>query len=1225
MQNSDDARATDVIVQLGEDTVYVADNGDGLKPESISALCGTDFSDKTNSTIGRKGVGFKSVYGLTQNPQLITVKKGGIEFNPERTKEWLSENGLNNGHVPYQWVPFFISWNDALIQDPRLSDFADYMTVIRLPKLSSEIKKVEELLDNLPPHTLLTFRHIRKITAPKFGISVNGSDGIFSLKDSRGLVPIEWRIAKHIERPPEHLLEGLGESDRRAISMDGVSFLIGAPLNNGCVVPTEHYLPVHVFYPTEQTGPVRLLLHSEFLVKSDRTAIIPIDSSPFNMWVADRLAEYICKFVNDSYLPDKPSANVALLLPFGDRESHTVANDLWRRIAEKARQVLRLADTEAQQRLTISEARLIGVTTRSDLARGILEKTELRNQLLHSAFDEDNEAFKAVSALGCEEIKDKDLIECITEYADALSEDTQWIWDCWEWLAEWVAQKPYGDDHNNRIKDVQTLPIIPVSGRLVKPSDLEACIVTWKSDTEVGILPDWLPLTFVDDWFRDKIKAITDNEHPIKKLCKEIRIVEPSADVIQNAVGLAIKRFWKDKQGDPGRFLEFIFKQDWFKDSNKAPDSLQRCPVPISQSVQDEQWAEARECYFGKEWENDVLEQLYDGITGVKWVSHCDVIPNNNPQSRSVLEWLGVAYCPRIIIRKNVCVRDLKEENKQEKEYFETSRCYGRSVERIETLSDLDFLNVKCLTPEKGALLVRLVAKHWQTYYKIYKMTTVWGATKREIYLRPWEVKAKWFWEICEQLRVPIKGGNYQDIPITKLWLLDERTDSTISELLPVIDIDAFKDDKATVRDWLVYTVELRTRIGQLTKEEWEDILSNQIPGIVPVEKLESNEKLRHKVTGWYEECLETVAVQNNLWENCFKSCKLLCRRGEKWEYTIDRSSLYLNDDNDFASELKDEIWLFHISPRLTNNAKKYFSIQLLSENIKVGFNNDISTSPLQGELKEKLNASIPYIWTWRISQTKDGKDNLLKRLKNLNVHVVPDLEITLSLGKITKSGVKRRWHISNDSIYLHKDHVNESELAQALANFLGVRSEADFYENLLRCNDDEQRTKKLLSKNITEEQLKKCLSEFSQQDTNIGNTDGNGQNSGNNVHITKGKKPGPPNGPGVGNPPGTQNKKEDQPKDPLKLKDPNSTPYELRNVDKVIYGSGGSGGGYGGGGISTGCQNNSLSEEEKKKLEQTAREFAKKALEKEGYTSLMDMPSNNPGYDILAEKENEK
>ncbi|MGB9601498.1 MAG: protein NO VEIN domain-containing protein, partial [Limisphaerales bacterium] len=134
--------------------------------------------------------------------------------------------------------------------------------------------------------------------------------------------------------------------------------------------------------------------------------------------------------------------------------------------------------------------------------------------------------------------------------------------------------------------------------------------------------------------------------------------------------------------------------------------------------------------------------------------------------------------------------------------------------------------------------------------------------------------------------------------------------------------------------------------------------------------------------------------------------------------------------------------------------------------------------------------------------------------------------------------------------------------------------------------------------------------------------TDGNGQNSGNNVHITTGKKPDPPNGPDVGNPPGTQKK------DPLlNLKDPNSTPYELRNVDKVIYGSGGSGGGYGGGGggISTGCQNNSLSEEEKKKLEQTAREFAKKALKEEGYPSPMDMPSNNPGYDILAEKENEK
>ena len=62
LQNCDDAEASEVRVLIEDDTVYVADNGHGLQPEAVSAICGTDFSDKTSGKIGRKGLGFKSVY-----------------------------------------------------------------------------------------------------------------------------------------------------------------------------------------------------------------------------------------------------------------------------------------------------------------------------------------------------------------------------------------------------------------------------------------------------------------------------------------------------------------------------------------------------------------------------------------------------------------------------------------------------------------------------------------------------------------------------------------------------------------------------------------------------------------------------------------------------------------------------------------------------------------------------------------------------------------------------------------------------------------------------------------------------------------------------------------------------------------------------------------------------------------------------------------------------------
>jgi hypothetical protein len=80
-------------------------------------------------------------------------------------------------------------------------------------------------------------------------------------------------------------------------------------------------------------------------------------------------------------------------------------------------------------------------------------------------------------------------------------------------------------------------------------------------------------------------------------------IAEPGADVIQCAVERAIEQYWNDRQGDPGRFLRFILEQDWHETAYASP-SLRRCPVPLSQPVHGDAWAEAKKAYFGREWGN---------------------------------------------------------------------------------------------------------------------------------------------------------------------------------------------------------------------------------------------------------------------------------------------------------------------------------------------------------------------------------------------------------------------------------------------------------------------------------------------------------------------------------------------------------------------------------------------------------------------------------------------
>jgi hypothetical protein len=1018
------------------------------------------------------------------------------------------------------------------------------------------------------------------------------------------------------------LLEILGADERQAISTDGVGFLIAAPLQNDCVVPTTVYLPVHVFYPTEQKGPVRLLLHAEFLVKSDRTALMPVDGNPFNAWVADRLAYHVCKFVNDSYRAKAPSTHAALLVPFGDRASHPVAENLWRRIADKALCELRLADVEARQRLTVREARLISVSVCADLARGLLEATSVRERLLHPAFDEDKEARRALKELGCKEINDQGLMEAIAENAHSLAADTQRVWACWEWLAAWVAKEPYGEEHRKRIEHVRALPVVPIDGSLVKALDLAARIVTWKPDAGVGNLPDWLPLTFVEDWFRDRIQPGTQQDSSAKKLCAELGITEPGADVIQRAVGRAIEEYWKHNHGNPARFLRFIMESNWQETCAPAP-GISKCPVPVTDAEKKTGWCEARCACFGQDWGNDALAVLYGKMKGVKWVKHHRSI-GSREKLRKTLEWLGCPCFPLVVTRSgetNVSTSALPQECAAWR-----SAHYGHTDFREATLDGITRLNlvsISRLGRRRAATLLILLARHWAEYY-----LTRSRATLSWFYYtwRSRSIPAYWWHQVQTELAPPVRPRG-PAVALNCCWLPDKRAERAIGDLLPVVDLHAFGSDRDSVREWLVNVVGVRTQMGQLTVEEWKRLLSTRIPDKASAERLGTDERLRDKVTGWYAACLDTVAEQENVPQKGFASCPLLCRRGDIWKYVADEPR-YLDDDNDLATAYAKDVWLFHIPARLAADAVKYLGVLPLSQSVGVEVTPEEPQSPLSDALLARFNDSLPYVWAWRSSQSKQAADSSSARLKALKVLVVPALKANLSLAGV-RHEVERGWYVTDNTMFLHEGHVNEAALAQALAKALDVRSEADFYENLLRCTSEAQRKEKLLSKGIADAEVERCLRDYSgrppkeeqEEDPKRpvkGGPEGNTSEAGSagggqSQHRTQGS------GEQQGEKPEGGSRPPDAREGRLRLKPASTVDYILGGPPEP---GGGHSGGAGGGG--TGQEGRSLTDAEKAELEKAGRVLAARELERMGF-SVEEMPSGNPGFDLRARKNGEE
>lgn len=1074
LQNSEDAGATNVEIVIDANTLYIADDGRGLRPSSVKAISGTDLSDKGKGTIGRKGVGFKSVYQLTDNPQVLTVGGEGIEFCPRRARQWLIDNDLPHERVPFQWIPFPLAWHDATERDQALRQFSNYRTVIRCPlKPGLAEQEVGPRLSNWPPHTLLCFRNLKTIVFPDFEVALGGPEDRPQLRDSRQQEPTTWRVLRETITAPPELLASLPGDERRAIEATGVSFLVAAPLAGDRVHPLPQHLPIHVFYPTEELSPVPLLLHAEFLVKGDRTAILPIEDASFNGWVAEQLAERVCRFVNKAFHPEAPADHVALLAPrLARNASRPVGLALWQRIRACAGKRLRLADADGRRRLSLRRATLLSLSVSPGLAREVLRVTPMAANLLHESFDTHGKARSALRELGCQQIDDEQLFESIAITAPHRPGDSAWLWVCWQWLADWLAENPYDSKRRCRLAD---LPIIPANGIVASAHHLANRIVTWRPDDDALVcpdLPDWLPLLFIDDWLASRFRENT--ELRLSNLQSALHVDPPDANVIQRATATAIEEFLSEPQGNPTRFLAFVLRQSWH-DQPMADERLAKCPVPLARPCNGRDWAPACHAYFGQDWGNDLLQRLYEGNHDVPWVGS---LTGHTDRERAVLVWLGCTDAPRVVADRGPdgCGYGKWALPHECREWarVEFSDTDHRCVDVAE-IARLEHIDMPALSASHTALLLRILALRWREYYEQHELTSVCWYHRR--YNRK-HVPSFWWWQVRNVLRPRLTDGSQAD-RLADCWLPDRETERAIGPLLPVIDLAVLADDKDVVREWLLDTVGLRRKIEQLRPAEWVAIVHDRIPRLAPPSRLAGDKGLRRDVRRWYEVCLE--AARSETWRyKELRGCRLACVRGQEWDY-VTSGARYMDDDRDAVEAFGTHLWLFHVKQNQRRIAREVFGLRSLAESVERHVHPAEPVRDLPDEWMRRWEAVLPYVYALCANRKQGGRDDLRRRMAQLQIRLASNVRVELRLDGRSYE-MDRGVAVEKNTIYVRELPLDAMRLGQALEEVFG--GDADVYENLVRCGDDEERRRKLQAKGIPDPEIEQYLIEYAEDDS---------------------------------------------------------------------------------------------------------------------------------------------
>jgi len=259
----------------GSDGALVISNNEiGFSEANMEAMCsiGSSFKEKLKGYIGEKGIGFKSVFKITQSPYIYS---NGYQV---RFQDKIKELGL--GYIVPEWIESV----------PGVAD--QEQTTIILPLNNDKVgfSDVSRMMREFTPETILFLSKIRQLRLSvegEYDISISKSvdnEYVVSLTISTSIggqtsvIHKEHLLyTKNFSRPADLLVDGREEVLDRDVS---ISFPIGSTANDGAIYA---YLPV-----IENTG-MPFIINADFLVPGSRDMIY--EDSEWNEWLLKQIPE----------------------------------------------------------------------------------------------------------------------------------------------------------------------------------------------------------------------------------------------------------------------------------------------------------------------------------------------------------------------------------------------------------------------------------------------------------------------------------------------------------------------------------------------------------------------------------------------------------------------------------------------------------------------------------------------------------------------------------------------------------------------------------------------------------------------------------------------------------------------------------------------------------------------------------------------------------------------
>lgn len=279
---------------LAEDTLYCANEGQAVTEGGVRALLMANMSEKEGDEIGRFGLGFKSVLGICEHPEVFSSSVS-FRFNPPDCAERMRKLVGDDCALPRLRTASLLDVDQELAADPTLRDLLGWATtVVRLRLTPGCRDRVLSDLRSFPAEFLVFSPHVGQLTmravVENWERSLRAKRRGDHVRLMDGYERVSWKVFQATIMAKRLAVDVRRDMDARLQLRERLPLTWAVPVDSskrqqGCL---------WAFFPTQTGTSLQGILNAPWKTHSDRETLL---DGPFNRALINCAAQLVASHV----------------------------------------------------------------------------------------------------------------------------------------------------------------------------------------------------------------------------------------------------------------------------------------------------------------------------------------------------------------------------------------------------------------------------------------------------------------------------------------------------------------------------------------------------------------------------------------------------------------------------------------------------------------------------------------------------------------------------------------------------------------------------------------------------------------------------------------------------------------------------------------------------------------------------------------------------------------